>query len=278
MTATTGPTVLEPQGPRPVRDTEPSRGTFVHDTLVVFRRAMRISLRNPVWSIMGLLQPVLYLSLFGPLLEPLAPALGTANAYQLFVPGLLVQLGMFGALFVGFGLIAEWRDGVIESERVTPAPRSALVLGRVLRDVVVILVQGVVLVATAFLFGLDAPLGGIALGVVSAALLGAAFASLSYAVALTLKSEDALAPLLNGIALPLLLLSGILLPITAASAPAWLNDVSDVNPIKHIVSGIRAEFAGDITSSTALWGYGLTVVLVGLGLWFGTRTFRNEDG
>jgi ABC-2 type transport system permease protein len=255
-----------------------TRGTFAHDTLVVFRRAMRISLRNPVWSIMGLLQPVLYLSLFGPLLQPLAPALGATNAYQLFVPGLLVQLGMFGALFVGFGLIAEWRDGVIESERVTPAPRSALVLGRVLRDVLVILVQGIVLVATAFLFGLQAPLWGIVLGIISAALLGAAFASVSYAVALTLKSEDALAPLLNGVALPLLLLSGILLPITARSAPAWLNNVSDVNPLKHIVSGIRAEFAGDITSSTALWGYGLTAVLVGLGLWFGTRTFRNEDG
>lgn len=254
------------------------RSTFVRDTLVVFRRALRIALRNPVWSIMGLVQPVLYLSLFGPLLERLAPTFGAANAYQLFVPGLLVQLGMFGALFVGFGLIGEWRDGVIEAERVTPAPRSALVLGRVLRDVLVIAVQGTVLVAVAYLFGLRAPLGGIVLGVVSAALLGAAFAAISYAVALTLKSEDALAPLLNGIALPLLLLSGILLPITASSAPKWLNRLSDVNPLKHIVNGIRAEFAGDVGGTTALWGYLLTAALVGLGLWFGTRTFRREDG
>jgi ABC-2 type transport system permease protein len=185
---------------------------------------------------------------------------------------------MFGALFVGFGLISEWRDGVIESERVTPAPRSALVLGRVLRDVLVILVQGVVLVVTAYPFGLAAPFWGMVLGIISAALLGAAFASLSYAVALTLKSEDALAPLLNGIALPLLLLSGILLPITARSAPGWLNRLSDINPLKHVVNGIRAEFAGNIVSSTALWGYLITALLVGFGLWFGTRTFRREDG
>ena len=251
-----------------------TRSTFLHDTLVVFRRAMRISLRNPVWAVMGLLQPILYLGLFGPLLKPLAPALGATNAYQLFVPGLLVQLGMFGALFVGFGLIAEWRDGVIEAERVTPAPRSALVLGRVLRDVLVITVQGAVLVTVGFMFGLEAPIVGVVLGVTSAALLGAAFASISYAVALTLKSEDALAPLLNGIALPLLLLSGILLPITAQSAPAWLNRLSDVNPLKHIVNGIRSEFTGDIGGSTALWGYGLTIALVALGLWFGARTFR----
>ncbi len=266
------PTLAAPTTPARVRS------TFVRDTLTVFRRALRISLRNPVWSVMGLLQPVLYLSLFGPLLEPLAPALGATNAYQLFVPGLLVQLGMFGALFVGFGLIGEWRDGVIEAERVTPAPRSALVLGRVLRDVLVICVQGVVLVSVAYLFGLRAPVAGVIIGIVGAALLGAAFASISYAVALTLKSEDALAPLLNGFALPLLLLSGILLPITAASAPAWLNRLSDVNPLKHIVNGIRAQFAGDLTSSTALWGYALTAALVAFGLWMGTRTFRREDG
>jgi ABC-2 type transport system permease protein len=254
------------------------RSTFVRDSLTVFRRAMRISLRNPVWAVMGLLQPILYLSLFGPLLEPLAPALGATNAYQLFVPGLLVQLGMFGALFVGFGLIGEWRDGVIEAERVSPAPRSALVLGRVLRDVIVVLVQGVVLVAVAFLFGLEAPFWGIVLGVVTAALLAASFASFSYAVALTLKSEDALAPLMNGVALPLLLLSGILLPITAASAPAWLNTLSNINPIKHVVSGIRAQFDGAIGSPTALWGSAITLALAAVGMWFGTRTFRREDG
>lgn len=252
-----------------------TRSTFVHDTLVVFRRAMRLSLRNPVWTVMGLAQPVLYLTLFGPLLEPLKAQLGVGNAYQFFVPGLLVQLGMFGAMFVGFGLIAEWRDGVIESERVTPAPRSALVLGRVLRDVVVIAVQGTVLCAVGFLLGLRAPLLGIVIGVLSAALLGAAFASASYAVALTVKSEDALAPLLNGIALPLLLLSGILLPIVS---PAWLKHVSDANPLKHVVDGIRAEFLGNLTSAESLWGYAVTIGLVILGVWFGTRTFRRENG
>ncbi|MHB1491831.1 daunorubicin/doxorubicin resistance ABC transporter permease protein DrrB [mine drainage metagenome] len=251
------------------------RSTFVHDTLVVFRRAMRLSLRNPVWTVMGLAQPVLYLALFGPLLEPLKAQLGVGNAYQFFVPGLLVQLGMFGAMFVGFGLIAEWRDGVIESERVTPAPRSALVLGRVLRDVVVIAVQGTVLCAVGYLFGLRAPFVGIVLGVLSAAMLGAAFASASYAVALTVKSEDALAPLLNGIALPLLLLSGILLPIVS---PAWLKHLSDLNPLKHVVDGIRAEFLGELSTATSLWGYGLTIALVVVGVWFGTRTFRRENG
>src|SRR6195952_75876 len=115
---------------------------FSYQTWVIFRRQMRLALRNPAWVIIGLAQPVLYLALFGPLLTPLAKQIGAQNAYTFFVPGLLVQLGLFGALFAGFGLISEWREGVIEAERVTPASRTALLLGRILRDITLLAVQG----------------------------------------------------------------------------------------------------------------------------------------
>src|ERR1700735_4180972 len=92
------------------------------DTFLIFRRQMRQSLRNPVWVIIGLTQPILYLALFGPLLTHLtsAPGFQPGNAWQVYVPGLLVQLGLFGSAFVGFSIIAEWRMGVIERMRVTP--------------------------------------------------------------------------------------------------------------------------------------------------------------
>jgi ABC-2 type transport system permease protein len=252
-----------------------SAGSAVlRDTWVVFARAMRLSLRNPTWVIIGLTQPILYLVLFGPLLKPMAGLLG-GNAWRVFVPGMLVQLGIFGGMFVGFGLIAEWRAGVIESMRVTPANRLALLMGRVLRDVVVLVVQAVLLTVVAIPLGLRAPFLGVVVAILVVGLLGAAFSAASYAVALTLKSEDALAPLLNGIAIPVLLLSGILLPMTLA--PRWLRDVSDVNPLKHVVDGLRAMFRGDLGSSTSWWGLAATVGLVVVGLWFGRRTFRRES-
>ena len=114
---------------------------FLRETYIVFRRQLRMNLRNPAWVIIGLSQPVLYLFLFGPLLEPLTQQFGYQNAYTFFVPGMLVQLGVFGAFFAGFGLIAEWREGVVEAERVTPASRTALLVGRLLRDLLQILVQ-----------------------------------------------------------------------------------------------------------------------------------------
>jgi ABC-2 type transport system permease protein len=248
--------------------------TIFRDTGIVFTRSLRLSLRNPTWVIIGLTQPILYLVLFGPLLKPMAGQLG-GDAWQIFVPGMLVQLGIFGGMFVGFGLIAEYRAGVIESMRVTPASRISLLLGRVLRDVLVLLAQAVILTVVAIPMGLRAPVGGIVTALLLVALLGAAFSSVSYAVALNLKSEDALAPLLNGLIVPLLLLSGILLPMSLA--PTWLQRLSDVNPLKHVVEGVRAQFRGDLGSSTAMWGLLTTVGLVVAGMWFGTRTFRRES-
>ena len=252
--------------------------TFFYDTAIIYRRQLRLSLRNPAWIIIGLAQPVLYLALFGPLLKPLASQIGAANAYTFFVPGLLIQLGLFGALFAGFNLVSEWREGVVEAERVTPANRAALLFGRVLRDLTLLLVQGIILIALGFAFGMDGSIPGMGLGLVLILLLGGACSASSYALALTLKSEDALAPILNSIALPVLLLSGILLPISIATgAPQWLVTVSDFMPIKYLVNALRELFTGGVWTVTTFWGAVWVLVLFTLGIWFGTRTFRKDN-
>src|SRR3979409_590574 len=125
--------------------------TFFSDTWIIFARAMRLSLGEPLWVLIGLMQPILYLVLFGPLLQTVAQTSGfQGDAWQVFVPGLLVQLGIFGGLFVGFGIIADWRAGVIDGQMVTPANRVALIAGRTLRDVVVIVTQAIVLIIAAY--------------------------------------------------------------------------------------------------------------------------------
>lgn len=252
--------------------------TFFSETAIVFRRAMRLSVRNPAWVVIGLLQPILYLALFGPLLKKFSGIRGFPTGvswWQVFVPGLLIQLGIFGALFVGFGLVAEYRAGVIEQMRVTPASRVALLVGRVLRDVVVLLVQALVLTLAAVVFGMRVPIAGVILAFVVVALLGAACASTSYAVALITKSEDALAPLLNTVAVPVLLLSGILLPMSLA--PTWLYRLSEINPFSHIVDAIRALFAGHLGSVDVMWGLIVAAIVVALGIAFGARTFQRES-
>jgi ABC-2 type transport system permease protein len=249
--------------------------TFFRDTWIIFSRAMRLSLRQPLWVLIGLLQPILYLTLFGPLLQNIAATSGfEGDAWQVFVPGLLVQLGIFGGLFVGFGIIAEWRSGVIDRQLVTPAARTSIIAGRTLRDVVVISVQAIVLVGCAYLLGLRVPAAALLLGLVLVALLGAAFSFISNAIGIATKSEDALAPLVNTLALPILLLSGILLPMNIA--PRWLQIASDFNPFKHIVEALRAVFRGDFANPIVWIGALLAVVLVGLGAWIGARTLTAQ--
>lgn len=249
--------------------------TFLRESHIVFRRQMRMNLRNPAWVVIGMLQPVLYLFLFGPLLKPLAQQFGATNAYTFFVPGLLVQLGIFGAFFAGFTLIAEWRDGVIEAERVTPASRTALLVGRLLRDVLQLFVQALILVGLGYVVGMRAPIQGVVLGVTLTLLVGAACAAASNALALTTKSEDVMAPVINMVMMPVLLLSGILLPMTLG--PAWLTRSSDFMPTRWIVDAVRSSFGGSFGTTAMAWGVGWTLVLFAAALWWGTSTFRKEN-
>lgn len=245
---------------------------------LIFQRAMRQSLRNPVWVIIGIVQPVLYLTLFGPLLQPLiaaTPGFPPGDAYQVLVPALLVQLGMFGSLFAGFSLIQEYRSGVVERMRVTPVSRTALLLGRSMRDVVVLVVQGMLLTLVAMFFGLRAPPLGILVALVLVAVLAVATSAASYAMALLVKSEDALGPLLNAIVVPLLLLSGILLPMTLA--PAWLFALSRLNPFAYVVDAERAAFQGAVVGGAVGIGLAVAVGLAALTVAWGVRTFHRES-
>jgi ABC-2 type transport system permease protein len=156
---------------------------------------------------------------------------------------LLVQLAMFGTLFVGFALIAELRAGVIERMRVTPVSRVALLLGRSGRDVVTLLVQAAILTALSIPFGLHVRLGDVALTFALLALIALLLSATSYAVALKVRSEDALAPLLNMVVNPILLLSGILLPMYLG--PKWLQNIAKWNPFSWAVDAARALFRGD---------------------------------
>ena len=106
------------------------------------------------------------------------------------------------------------------------------------------------------------------------ALLGAAFSFISNAIGIATKSEDALAPIVNMLALPILLLSGILLPMSLA--PQWLQIVSDFNPFKHIVEALRAVFRGDFGDPIIAVGGLLAVILAVLGAWVGARVLKAQ--
>lgn len=241
------------------------------DTALIFGRYARQTLRSTPALVFGLVQPLLFLVFFGPLLRDL-PLGGDGDSWRIVVPGILIQLGLFSASFAGLGLVLEKRLGIIERMRVTPVSRLALLMGRVLKDVVQLLVQSLVLVVVAVVMGLRAPVLGVAIGFVFVGVLTISLASLSYALAMRVATPQEFAPVINAVTMPAMLLSGVLLPMTLG--PRWLDVVSHFVPFRYLVDGVRAAFAGEYGDGkialASLVATGLAVVAVTLG----ARLFR----
>ncbi len=247
---------------------------FLSDLGSLFVRAVKGSMRNPVWLFLGLFQPALYLLLFAPLLGSLGkvPGFPPGGAYSVFTPGLLVMIALFGTAYAGFGLVDQIRSGVVERFLVTPASRLAILLGYILRDVVVLLVQSCIIIAIALPLGLGVNLPGLLVTFAMMVLTGTLMASCSYALALRLRREDSLASVLNTVATPLLLLSGITLPLSLA--PRIIRAIASVNPLAYEVAAARSLFLGNFADSAIIVGLVFLGSLAALAFVWAARSFR----
>ncbi|MFF7857787.1 ABC transporter permease [Streptomyces sp. NPDC007904] len=244
---------------------------LLHDTALIYGRYMRQSLRSRFALLFGVLMPLLYLLFFGPLLTDL-PLGGRGDSWQVLVPGLLLQLALFGASFAGFMIILEKGQGIVERMRVTPVSRLALLLGRVLREATVFVFQAVLLVLAAVAMGLRAPLPGVLIGFGFVALLTMALASLSYALAMKVRTPQEFGPAVNALTMPSMLLSGLMLPMTLG--PAWLDTLSHLMPFRHLVDAVRDAYVGEYATAHMLYGTLVAAGFTTLAVTVGTRVFR----
>ncbi|MGN9839821.1 ABC transporter permease [Nonomuraea sp. H19] len=240
---------------------------MLRDTWVLFRHGVRVTLQQKIGMIFGAIQPLLFLVLFGPIFT-------TFGTWETLVPGLIIQLGLLSMGLAGFGVVFEKRSGVLERMRVTPASRLALLLGRVLNNVVTLVVQTVLLLVVAFAFGLRAPAIGLLAGFVLVVVLGASLAALSYAIALTMN-EQLFAPVMSTAVIPLILLSGSFLPMSMA--PGWLDAVSHISPFRYVLEALRDLFHGQYLTGTVGVGVAVTAVFAVVSLTIGTRVFNRAN-
>ena len=244
------------------------------DVGLLFQRYLTQLLRNPVWVIVGFSTPILYLALFTPLLKRLVGSGGlpTGNVLDLFLPGILSLLAFATGVGPGFNTLFELKAGVIERFRVTPASRFAILIGPILASMLMMLVFDAAVVAIAFGFGFSVHWGGLAVLVVLLGLLMVTVAAWSIATALVTKEISGFAAIANGINLPILLLAGVLLPISLG--PAWMRVLAHFNPLYYLVQASRVLAAGTL-SGTAVWqAFAVLAPLCLLVLAWATRVFR----
>jgi ABC-2 type transport system permease protein len=250
---------------------------LARDTWLIFQRHVLLLTRSPMWIVFGLAQPVTYLLLFAPMLKLALKAEGVTTytqAYRIYVPGLLTVMAILGGLFTGFGLLAEMRSGIIERARVTPVSRLALMLGRGLREVAVLLGQAVVITVLALPFGLRVGIGDLLLAYLVLAMLSLMAVSLSYGVTMRVRNEAALGPMLNTVGQPVMLLSGVLLPLTLA--PFWLHRIAVWNPFYWATNGMRALFAGHIGDPSVWRSLVIVIVLAAAAMTWSVRLFTRS--
>ncbi|MEO7221552.1 MAG: ABC transporter permease [Devosia sp.] len=249
---------------------------FVSDAAVSFRREIGPTLRSWYYILFGIIQPLLYLGLFVPLLTGMPGAEGGGAPLQWFVPGMVAMLVLFTTVQCGWALTEELMSGSFERILATPIIRPAILVGRALKELAPLLVQALIIIVVAAPFGLTLYPLTMLIGLALFLIFGIGVAALSYALAMATKHDGSLFYLVShSIALPLMLLGGVLLPMN--NAPNWLYIASRFNPLSYLVDAERALFRGELW--TAEIGYGLAVaaIVAFVGLTIGSLTIRKAS-
>jgi ABC-2 type transport system permease protein len=249
--------------------------TFTTDTAIVLERELRPVTRDPFSVVFSMIQPLIFLGLFTPLLAGVT-GLSTGDSLQSFVPGILVMSCLVGTSMTGSNLQAEMMTGSHERLLVSPLGRPAQLAGRALKEIAPVLVQALIIVAVTVPFGLRPAPAGVAVGLVLLAITAVGLGSLSYALALAVRNQQwAFWAVQQTLLFPLLLLAGVLLPLE--SGPGWMRAAASANPLHYLVDAERALFAGDVLTSTVLSGLVAAVATAVVGVWVGTRSMARAS-
>lgn len=247
------------------------RRSLVRDTGIVMMRELRPMVRNPFSLLFGMIQPLVFLGLFGPLLAgSVGGSVDKGDVWQWFVPSILGMTALFGTSTTGANLLFEFQTGAHERMLVTPLARPALLVGRALKEMVPLAGQAVVVVAVMVPFGFELHLRGALVGMALLAVFGVGLGALSYALAVAVRKADWMFWMVQQTFLfPLMILSGMLLPLE--TGPGWMQALAKGNPLAYVLDAERSLFAGDLTSATVAWGFVAAAATAVAGLAVGIR-------
>jgi ABC-2 type transport system permease protein len=250
--------------------------TALSDTWALTVRDLLRLWRQPWFIGITLVQPVIWLLLFGELFQRVVdiPGFEGTDYKQYLVPGVLVMTSFFSSGWNGMSTIEDLERGVTDRLLVTPARRWPLIVGRLGQNAVQVLIQSLVIVGMALAIGVSfdgGPVGVVAL-VLAAVLLGTAFAALSNALALVARQEESLIGAVTFLQLPLTFLSTAFMQEDLV--PGWVAAVADYNPVNWAVVAGREAVASNPDWATVAGYCGLLAVFALACTMLATRAFR----
>lgn len=249
-----------------------------HSTFLT-ARSVRTLLRQPAFAAMTLIQPVIWLLLFGQLFKNVVhiPGFSAASgSYLEFItPGVIVMTALFSSGWAGTVYIEDMDRGVMDRLLASPVSRGAMIVGTVAYQSLTTVVQTLVVFGIAFAAGARFPGGavGVLLTVLAACLISVVMASLSNALALLLRQQEALIGISQFVVLPLQFLSSSIMDTRVA--PSWVRDVARWNPVDWAATAARGALSSATDWGAVLPRLGGLLALAAAMSWLASRAFRS---
>lgn len=248
----------------------------LRDTRHMTVRHLMALWRQPWWIAVSLVQPVIWLLLFGALFKSVTdiPGFGSTNYIQFLAPGVVVMTAFFGAGWTGMPVIDDINRGVIDRFLVSPVRRSSLISGRLASSALTTTIQSLIIVVLALIAGAsfsNSVLGILVLILVSV-LLGSAFGCLSIGLALLVRREETLIATIQFLLLPLSFISVTFMQKDLM--PSWMQSLVKYNPLNWAVEAGRGAVSPDPSWGAIAGKTGLLIAFLGLCGVFAVRAFR----
>jgi ABC-2 type transport system permease protein len=211
-----------------------------HTWFMVVRQARNLA-REPIWIALLLIQPMIWLVLYGQLFKRVVHlgGFGTTSYVTFLAPAIVIMNAFFGATWSGMGMINDLNRKVVERFLATPASRLSLVLSQIVRAALTAGIQALVILLVALVLGVhvnEGPIGWLVV-IAVAMLVTMPFAGISQGIALMTRREATMIAVANFIGLPLLFLSSTLL--ATAQMPYWMQVTTRFNPMNWGVIAAR---------------------------------------
>jgi len=249
--------------------------TFADTAQMTVRHVMELW-RQPVWIFVTLVQPVIWLLLFGALFGTVTeiPGFASDDYIQFLAPGVVVMTAFFSAGWSGMGIIEDFNRGVLDRFLVSPVRRSSLITGRLVQNSINIVIQTLIIVILALIVGASFANGvtGVLVTCLVAVLVGSGFGALSNGLALLTRREETLIAVMQFFLLPLSFLSTTFMQ--AGLMPDWMQTIAAFNPVNWAVEAARSALSASPDWGAIAGWSALLVAFLGASLLFAVRAFR----
>lgn len=238
-------------------------------------RRLKVFVQQPAFLVVTLIQPVIWLFLFGNLFRRIVdlPGFGGGNYLTYLVPGVVVMSAVSSSMWSGMGVLEEIDRGTMNRFLSTPVRRGAILTAVVIEQTLSVTIQSVIIVLLGLAAGATYRLTGVVLLVAAAALLGVVFSALSNTVGMLVRQRETIIGLNTLLLLPLTFLSSAFM--APGLMPGWISAVARANPVNWALQTCRSALSGAAAWPTILSFGGALLALALALLWLSTWTFRS---